>query len=122
MMSSSPSPSATLHQYANTDSDQNQGPKTTEPIEMPPAELIEQEDYAQSDQDQCTDRHARTWTLHNRRCLAFDGNRRPHAIRCCRGRLACVPEQVHVVEAEWIRGRHTHLFRLRRTIGFDRHV
>src|SRR6516162_4236 len=109
MMSSSPSPSGTLHQHANTDGDQNEGPKSTEPIEMPPAELIEQKDYAKSDQDNCADRNARTWTLLNRRWRAFDRNRRCRATWCCCGGLARSSEQVHVVKAEWIGGRNTHL-------------
>src|SRR5215472_17025782 len=113
MVSSSPSPSRSLHQHRNADGDEDQGPESSEPIEVPPAELIEQKDYAQSDQDDRSDRNARTRTLLNRRWLPFNRNRRRCASWCSRGGPAGVPEEVHVVEAEWIWGRDTHLLRLR---------
>ena len=68
MTSSSPSPSRALHQHANTDGDQDEGPESPEPIEVEPAKLLQQEDHAQTDQDKRSHRHARTV-----RCRLFVG-------------------------------------------------
>src|SRR5215471_11741647 len=81
MMSSSPSPSRSLHQHGNADGDEDQGPESTEPIKTEPAKLVEQEDHSQSDQDDGADGHSR-WRVLGRSLLhhlTFDRRRSRHS-------------------------------------------
>src|SRR5271169_3298540 len=120
MTSSSPSPSRALHQYANTDGDQDEGPEYSEPIVVEPAKLLEQKQHAQANQDDSSHRHARRFADVLGHRFTFHRNSRDGS-RCC-GRLARTSEQVHVVEAEWIGGLQAHLSRLGGAVRFDRHV
>src|SRR5271166_3235464 len=120
MTPSSPSPSRTLHQHANTDSDQDEGPEYSEPIVVEPAKLLEQKQHAQGHQDDGSHRHARRSVDVLRHRFTFHRNARDRSCGCCR--LAGTSEQVHVIEAEWIGGLQAHLFRLRRAVRLDRHV
>src|ERR1039457_4757111 len=122
MTSSSPSPPGALHQYTNTDGDQDDGPEPSEPFHMEPAKLLQQEDHAQTDEHEGPDRNARTSgvVFFDRHRLSFhrssSGNSRGWS------RPVGASKPVEVVQAEGIGSLYAHQFRLGRLVSLDRHI
>src|SRR5271167_4813688 len=126
MTPSSPSPPGALHQYTNSDGDQDHGPESSEPIEVEPAKLVKQEDRAQTDQHERSYRYTRTSATLFGHQLSF--NRRGHRLSfywCSRvntlghRRLAGASEQVQIIQTERIGRPNSHQFRLRSLVGLD---
>src|SRR6516164_10909345 len=125
MMSSSPSPSRSLHQHGNADGDEDQGPESTEPIETKPAELVEQKDHTESDQDNGANRYARGSLRRYVGNLTFDSSSHGRPGLAC-GRLGSRSgrgaEKVHVVQTKRVGWLHAHLSCFRSTVSLNRHV
>src|SRR5580700_305994 len=120
MTPSSPSPPGALHQHADPDGNQDDGPESPEPIEVEPAKLLQQEDHAQGDQHKRSHRYARASAvlfLHRRSFHPYAGWH-----TCGRSWRGAAPEQVQVVQAERIGRTHAHHFRLGGLVGLDRHI
>src|SRR5271157_5667518 len=112
MTPSSPSPSRSLHEYGNSESDQDKGPECTEQMEVEPAKLVQQKNHAQADENHSSHRHARCFVvllrLHRLSFHRSHGSHRGRGIsrRC---RLARASEKVHCIEAEWVGRANAHL-------------
>src|SRR5271165_7084358 len=119
MTPSSPSPPGTLHQDTYSDGDQDHGPESTEPIEVEPAKLLQQEDHTQADEHKRANRYARTSAVILLHRLSFHRYACGHTYG--RGRRGVASEQVHVVQAERIGRPHAHDFSLGCLIGLDGH-